>query len=182
MLSIDGTKTIHDKSRRYGNGSPSWDDIIANLKKLPDFEKYIMARVTVLNTDVPLLEIYKTMRTIGFLDIAMTEICPNSGEMPMFPDKEIPRWKEQYLELAEYIANTEPDAYNGGLASCKRLCPSPQRERKRFLLLFYRHKCFLRGPPRQLLSLYASDYRRSKALFGFNFNRSRLGKGLEIQE
>lgn len=117
MLSIDGTQAIHDRSRRYGNGRPSWNDIVTNLKKLPDFQKYIMARVTVLNAEVPLIDIYKTIRDIGFLDMAMTEVCPNSGEMPLFPDKEIPRWREHYLELAEYIAQNEPDAYHGGLTS-----------------------------------------------------------------
>lgn len=132
MLSIDGTQTIHDRSRRYGNGRSSWDDIIGNLKKLPDFEKYIMARVTVLNTEVPLLEIYETIREIGFVDLAMTEICPNSGEMPIFPDREIPRWKEQYLELAEYIADREPDAYSGGLSSLSGFAQALREREKDF--------------------------------------------------
>jgi len=117
MLSIDGTKAIHDNNRPYRDGRPSWDDIMANLKQLNDAAGHIMARVTVQNVQVPLIEIYKTMRDAGFLDIAMVEICPNSGEIPVFPEKDIPIWKEQYLNLAEYIAETEPHAYDGALSS-----------------------------------------------------------------
>lgn len=117
MLSIDGTQALHDRNRRYRNGAPSWDDIIANLHQIPDFGSRIAARVTVPNTEVPLLEIYRTMKGIGFHDIALIEVCPNSGELPMFPQAEIARWKEQHLELAEHILATEPDAYRSELNS-----------------------------------------------------------------
>ncbi|MEI6609465.1 MAG: radical SAM protein [Deltaproteobacteria bacterium] len=117
MLSLDGTKTIHDHNRPYLDGRPSWDNIMDNLKQLNDVARNIMARVTVQDVQVPLIEIYKTMRAAGFQDVALVEICPNSGEIPVFPEKDIPVWKEQYLNLAEYIAETEARAYDGALSS-----------------------------------------------------------------
>lgn len=132
MLSIDGTKELHDRNRPYRDGRPSWDDIVTNIGKINDIGSKVMARVTIASADTPLIEIYKTMRSLGFIDIALVEICPNSGEMPVFPPESLSRWKDHYLELAEYIAETDPEAYSGGLQSLSGYMQSLRNRERSF--------------------------------------------------
>ncbi|WP_440871052.1 radical SAM protein [Thermodesulfovibrio yellowstonii] len=130
MLSIDGTEELHNKNRPYKDGRPSWQDIINNISKIPDIGYYIMARVTVTSTKPTLLDIFNNMRSLGFIDVALVEICPNSGEMPVLPSELIPTLKSQYLELAEYLIEAETDPYHNGL-KCLSVNMQALRERKR---------------------------------------------------
>lgn len=132
MLSIDGTKALHDRNRPYRDGRPSWDTIVNNISQIADIGSRVMARVTIASTDTPLVEIYETMRSLGFIDIALVEICPNSGEMPVFPPESLSRWKDQYLELAEHIAATDPDVYEGGLQSLSGYMQSLRKRERSF--------------------------------------------------
>ncbi|MCX8026774.1 MAG: SPASM domain-containing protein [Thermodesulfovibrionales bacterium] len=130
MISVDGSEEIHNRNRPYKNGRPSWQDIVENIKSIPNVGDYIMARVTITSTTPSLIEIFDTMRGLDFVDITFAEVCPNSGEMPVFPADMIPVWKEQYLDLAEYILKVEPDPYNRGL-KCLSVNMQAMRQRKR---------------------------------------------------
>jgi uncharacterized protein len=132
MLSIDGTKEVHNHNRPYRDGRPSWDDIVANIASLDNIGSNIIARVTITSTETPLVEIYENMRALGFVDIAMVEVCPNSGEMPAFPHESLPRWKEEYLELAEHVAENDPEAYYGGLQSLSGYMQSLRNRERSF--------------------------------------------------
>jgi uncharacterized protein len=106
MVSLDGTKSIHDKNRPFKNGKPSWDHIMRNLSRINDFGDVITARATVLNADTDLMTIYRTLSEAGFKRTALSEVCPNSGNPPTFPPDSIPKWKKDYFELAVHVCDS----------------------------------------------------------------------------
>jgi uncharacterized protein len=104
LLSIDGAKEIHDRFRRFHNGDPSWDVIVDNLSKIQDAGRYITVRATIPDAKVSLKHAFKTLRDLGFRQMAFTEVCSNSGKQSGFPAGDLEQWREGYLELARDLA------------------------------------------------------------------------------
>lgn len=52
-ISLDGLKRIHDKYRKFGNGKPSWDVILDNLKKLKTYNPDFYANNVGFNCVIP---------------------------------------------------------------------------------------------------------------------------------
>jgi uncharacterized protein len=107
MISMDGTKKIHDKNRKTKGGSPSWDTIVSNLRGIPNFGNYIKARATIPGDDADQVEILKTLQEVGFKEIVLGDLCPNSGNLqPHDTMIGAEKWKKRYLDLADYIVRT----------------------------------------------------------------------------
>jgi len=103
MVSLDGTKSIHDRYRPFPDGSGSWDIIWKNLNAIKDFNKYLTVRVTVTSTETDLLTIYQNLSEAGLHSFYFTEVCPNSGAVPVFNDDQISILIRQYTELTDYL-------------------------------------------------------------------------------
>ncbi|HGZ6765053.1 radical SAM protein [Vibrio parahaemolyticus] len=53
LISIDGTKAIHNRNRKYKNGQGTFNDIILNTKKLVENNIYFSIRLTVTPKTLP---------------------------------------------------------------------------------------------------------------------------------
>jgi uncharacterized protein len=60
MVSIDGTKTLHDKNRLFKNGKGSYDTILENINKIPS-SVYKTARVSLTNFEYSFEDIYNSL-------------------------------------------------------------------------------------------------------------------------
>jgi uncharacterized protein len=67
-----------------------------------------MARATIPDAKTSLLEVYETLRSLGFRKMAFTEVCSNSGKQRGYPEEDIPRWKQDYFDLAVKLAREAP--------------------------------------------------------------------------
>ncbi len=80
MISIDGTKEIHDQNRKFKNGYPSWDLIMSNLHSLKDYINRLAVRATISDDSLNLVNIYKNLKEMGFKYIFFTETVPNTSD------------------------------------------------------------------------------------------------------
>lgn len=103
VLSIDGLQPLQDENRPFHDGSPSWDVIRKNLETIPGYGERYVARATLPDLRFSLHEVYANLESLGFTNIAITEVCPNSGSPPAFPAGELEEWKRQYSELTEQL-------------------------------------------------------------------------------
>lgn len=100
-ISIDGLKSIHDKNRKFNNGTGSYDEIIKNLIKFRNNGIELKASV-VLTTDFPKpLEIIKHIQILGFKEVSMTPIRP--GYENSFDEKSILDLCKGYDEIFEVL-------------------------------------------------------------------------------
>lgn len=100
-ISIDGLKSIHDKNRKFNNGTGSYDEIIKNIVKFRNNGIELKASV-VLTTDFPKpLEIIKHIQILGFKEVSMTPIRP--GYENSFDEKSILDLCKGYDEIFEAL-------------------------------------------------------------------------------
>ena len=133
MISLDGTKQGHDRNRPFRDGTGSWDVIVHNLARLSeDARANLAVRATISDTSVHLFDIYKELRSYGFRSVTISEVCPNSGSMPIFPAEQVAQWKEQYLELAEAILEDANSLEGIEFRNIKRIVE----------VLFYGHRSY----------------------------------------
>ena len=75
-ISIDGDKEIHDRNRKFLNGSGSYDTTMKTVEGLSKFKR-IAARATINNVDTDLVKLYQDLAQKGVaevnLDIASGE-------------------------------------------------------------------------------------------------------------
>ena len=106
MVSIDGSKEIHDHNRPLKNGKSSWDIIVRNLAQLPEIGRNITARATIVHTGPDLFSVYESLADMGFQNIVLGELCPNSANPSGYLMEAIPKWKDEYFRLAIQLADT----------------------------------------------------------------------------
>lgn len=101
LVSIDGTKEVHDRNRRFADGSGSYDLIMDNLRKIkPRFKGQTIARITLLIE--PDSSIYDSvMSVIDTFDAVHWQI-----ESPMRPEVENDRAKQEAF-LAKYSQDVQ---------------------------------------------------------------------------
>ena len=102
MISMDGTPAIHNRFRPTKSNQPSWDIIVRNLKGIPEFHQYLAVRATAVDDDTDLVESLECLRSVGFRDIRICGLCPNSGLELDGNDFRMDVWQKRYLELMDY--------------------------------------------------------------------------------
>jgi uncharacterized protein len=110
MISLDGTKELHDTNRKTKDGRPTWDRIMKNLSELKEYVDRISVRVTISREDADLISIYNTLANIGFKYIFMTDMVPNSSNRKSVEDFNVSQLKRSYEKLYGYlIDNYKPE-------------------------------------------------------------------------
>ncbi len=109
MISMDGTREIHDTFRRTKSGQPTWDRIVGNLQEIPEFGRYLPVRATVVDADIDLVACLKSLQEVGFENIIISGVCPNSGLDSNQGRFEIDIWKKRLMELVDHTLKTAHD-------------------------------------------------------------------------
>ncbi len=103
MISLDGTKEIHDTNRKTKDGRPTWDTIMKNLNELKEHIPKFSVRVTICKEDIDMIQIYNTLKDMGFTYIFMTDMVPNSSNQKSVEDFNINKLKRNYKKLYKYL-------------------------------------------------------------------------------
>jgi uncharacterized protein len=119
MVSLDGDQEAHDRLRKTKTGNPSWNHIIKNLERIPNFGKKIAVRITITSESPDYLKIYKTVEQLGFETIFMTEVCPGPQRSERLREN-IDILKENYLKLMEYLFEKAITQGNVALSKLQR--------------------------------------------------------------
>lgn len=103
VLSLDGRKEVHDRTRVDYNGNGSYDRIIPKFKKLVDSRGgrnyYIRGTFTHLNTDFT-NDIF-AMADLGFKELSMEPVVSKPGDALALTEEDMEVLKEQYEILAK---------------------------------------------------------------------------------
>jgi len=101
LVSIDGTKEIHDSNRVYHSGKGSYDVIVENVSKLSPYVK-LCARVTIENYDTDLVNLYNHLTDIGFSEVAFSYVSKIDSHITQSDYDAV---KTTLSSLAEYFLN-----------------------------------------------------------------------------
>lgn len=84
-ISIDGVKGIHDKYRRFVNGSPSYDHIINNLKKInPKYKDRINLQYVITNEITSRMdEVITNLSGLGFRQAGLFFTDENAKDLDL---------------------------------------------------------------------------------------------------
>ncbi|MBR6403327.1 MAG: thioether cross-link-forming SCIFF peptide maturase [Eubacterium sp.] len=103
VLSLDGRKEVHDRTRVDYRGNGSYDLIIPKFKKLVEARGgknyYMRGTFTHLNTDFT--EDIFTMADLGFKELSMEPVVSKPGDELALTEEDLPILKEQYEILAK---------------------------------------------------------------------------------
>jgi uncharacterized protein len=103
MVSVDSCKETHDRQRPFKNGEPSWDVILGNLDKLPDWPDRITARSTIADSSVTLTDAFDGLNRVGFKWISLERVFPDSKNWEALSIDGLQAFKDDYFNLAERI-------------------------------------------------------------------------------
>ena len=103
VLSLDGRKEVHDRTRVDYRGNGSYDLIIPKFKKLVEARGgknyYMRGTFTHLNTDFT--EDIFAMADLGFKELSMEPVVSKPGDELALTEEDLPILKEQYEILAK---------------------------------------------------------------------------------
>ena len=103
VLSLDGRKEVHDRTRVDYQGNGSFDKIIPKFQKLVEARGgknyYMRGTFTHLNTDFT--EDIFTMADLGFKELSMEPVVSKPGDALALTEEDLPILKEQYEILAK---------------------------------------------------------------------------------
>ncbi len=103
VLSLDGRKEVHDRTRVDYAGNGSFDRIVPKfqefVKKRGDRGYYMRGTFTHLNTDFT-NDIF-TMADLGFKELSMEPVVSKPGDPLALTEEDLPVIKEQYEILAK---------------------------------------------------------------------------------
>lgn len=107
VLSLDGRKEVHDRTRVDYAGNGSYDRIIPKFQELVkrrgNREYYIRGTYTHLNTDFT-NDLF-SMADLGFDSLSMEPVVCAPGDPLALTDEDMPILSEQYEILAKYMLN-----------------------------------------------------------------------------
>jgi uncharacterized protein len=107
MVSMDGTPELHNRHRRTKTGMPTWDIIVRNLERIPNFGDCLSVRATCADDDLDLVESLKSLQNLGFKHIALADLCPNSGlKLNENSEGHLETWKKRFEELVDHTLKT----------------------------------------------------------------------------
>ena len=109
VLSLDGRKEVHDRTRVDYAGNGSWERIVPKFKKLVDARGgknyYMRGTFTHLNTDFT-NDIF-TMADLGFRELSMEPVVAKPGDPLALTEEDLPVLKEEYELLAKEMLRRE---------------------------------------------------------------------------
>ena len=109
VLSLDGRKEVHDRTRKDYAGNGSYDKIVPKFKKLVEARGnkgyYMRGTFTHLNTDFT-KDIF-TMADLGFTELSMEPVVSKPGDPLALTEEDLPVIKEQYEILAKEMLRRE---------------------------------------------------------------------------
>jgi uncharacterized protein len=88
QVSIDGPENIHNSHRKFLNGQGSYENVVANVKKLSEYFD-VSARVTITDYDIDLIKMYEELENKGFSRVKIEcasdkSLKENSNELNSF--------------------------------------------------------------------------------------------------
>ena len=110
LVSIDGTKEIHDRNR-----SNSYDRVIANIKKLQDrgLSRYIESRMTIMPEDAK----YMFESTKSIIEMGIDNVCPMPVTDVEWSESTLNDYRENFRKLIEYYLEiTNKEDYNRNIS------------------------------------------------------------------
>ena len=111
VLSLDGRKEVHDRTRVDFAGNGSFDRIVPKFQKLVkargDRNYYMRGTFTHLNTDFT-NDIF-TMADLGFSELSMEPVVSKPGDPLALTEEDLPVIKDQYEILAKDMLQRERD-------------------------------------------------------------------------
>lgn len=109
VLSLDGRKEVHDRTRVDYQGNGSYDKIVPKFKKLVDSRGgknyYMRGTFTHLNTDFT-KDIF-AMADLGFKELSMEPVVCNPSDPLALTEEDLPVLKEQYEILAKEMLDRD---------------------------------------------------------------------------
>ncbi len=88
-VSIDGSQEIHDRHRRFPDGSPSYNVILPKIKNLVELiqNKPVVARVTVAKDAINAPEILEHLLDLGFAEAGFAPVTTQDQSYQLDPDE-----------------------------------------------------------------------------------------------
>ncbi len=109
VLSLDGRKEVHDRTRVDYAGNGSWERIVPKFQKLVEARGgknyYMRGTFTHLNTDFT-NDIF-TMADLGFRELSMEPVVAKPGDPLALTEEDLPVLKEEYELLAKEMLRRE---------------------------------------------------------------------------
>ena len=111
VLSLDGRKEIHDRTRVDYNGKGSWETIVPKFQKLVKARggKDYYMRGTFTHANPDFLEDIKEMLKLGFTELSMEPVVSAPGDSEELTDEDMPIILEQYEKLAELMLEKDKE-------------------------------------------------------------------------
>lgn len=100
-ISMDGAKSVHDRYRRFADGSPSYDIIEPKVRHLiASLGKPVPARVTLVKAPGDLTEALNHLRAMGFAEVGFSPVTSGCQEY-QFSESAMDALLAQFKSLAE---------------------------------------------------------------------------------
>ncbi len=113
VLSLDGRKEVHDRTRKDYAGNGSYDKIVPKFKKLVEARGnkgyYMRGTFTHLNTDFT-KDIF-AMADLGFTELSMEPVVSKPGDPLALTEEDLPVIMEQYEILAKEMLRREEEGH-----------------------------------------------------------------------
>lgn len=105
-ISMDGNESVHDRYRRFPDGSPSYARIMPKVQKLlkAPHRKPVVARVTVAGTPDGVSETMAHLLEVGFAEVGFAPVTTENGDYQM-SHWQMAQLLEQFQNLAEQFAD-----------------------------------------------------------------------------
>lgn len=110
LISIDGTKKVHDKNR-----CNSYDKVLENINKLKDkgIARYIEARMTILPEDA--YQMFESTKSI--IDMGIDNVCPMAVTDVEWSDSSLQDYEREFSKLIDYYIETvNTEGYNRNIS------------------------------------------------------------------
>ena len=106
-ISMDGVESIHDRYRRFPDGSPSYARILPKVQKLLEasHRKPVVARVTVAGTPDGVSETMAHLLEVGFAEVGFAPVTTENGAYQL-SRRQMAQLLEQFQNLAEQFEDT----------------------------------------------------------------------------
>ena len=103
VLSLDGRKEVHDRLRRFTDGSGSYDVIVPKFKKLVESRggKGYYMRGTYTHNNVDFTNDIFHMADLGFTELSMEPVVCSPDDPFALTEEDLPKLFEQYEILAK---------------------------------------------------------------------------------
>lgn len=122
MISIDGKKEVHDKTRKFINGKGSYDTIIKNVQEISKYMR-VPARVTITDLNTDLIELYEELIEKGFSSVTIAVVSTKDNKFDFEAEKET--LSIRLREMADYtfkkLSNKELIPFTNYANSLKKI-------------------------------------------------------------